>query len=84
MAVHHAAFEGFSTAAGTYARGRPGYPPEASDWLCNVLNLHAGKTVLEVGAGTGKFLPLLLESGAGVIALEPVDAMSIELTPPLP
>ena len=79
MAVHHAAFEGFSTAAGTYARGRPGYPPEASDWLRNVLNLHAGKTVLEVGAGTGKFLPLLLESGAGVIALEPVDAMRIEL-----
>lgn len=79
MAVHQAAFEGFSTSAGTYARGRPGYPPEASDWLRDVLDLHPGRTVLEVGAGTGKFLPLLVQTGAEVIALEPVDAMRAEL-----
>lgn len=80
MAVHHDALEGYSTSAETYARGRPGYPQEALHWLREVIGLRADRTVLEVGAGTGKFLPLLLETGAEVIALEPVEAMRAEMT----
>lgn len=79
MAVHHTAVEGYSTSAGAYARGRPGYPPETSAWLRDVVDLRPGRTVLEIGAGTGKFLPLLLETGADVVALEPVDAMRVEM-----
>ena len=77
--MHHSASNGFSTAAEIYARARPGYPPEALDWLRDVLGLGPGKTVLEVGAGTGKFLPLLIETGADVVALEPVDAMRAQI-----
>lgn len=77
--IHRSASDGYATAAETYTRGRPGYPPEALDWLREVLDLRPGRTVLEVGAGTGKFLPPLLDSGAEVIALEPVEAMRAEI-----
>lgn len=73
--IHKAASEGYATAADVYARGRPGYPPEALTWLRDVVGLGIGRTVIEIGAGTGKFLPLLLQTGAEVIALEPVDGM---------
>lgn len=80
LSVHHSAADGYSTSAETYARGRPDYPPEALDWLREIVGLGPGKAVLEVGAGTGKFLPLLIETGAEVIALEPVAAMRNEIT----
>jgi 16S rRNA A1518/A1519 N6-dimethyltransferase RsmA/KsgA/DIM1 with predicted DNA glycosylase/AP lyase activity len=35
--------------------------------------------VLDVGAGTGKFTRLLVATGARVLALEPVDAMRVQL-----
>lgn len=77
--MHHAAVEGYSTSAEAYVRGRPGYPPEASSWLRDVIGLYPGRTVLEVGAGTGKFLPLLLKTGAEIMALEPIEAMRAEM-----
>ncbi len=46
---------GFSSGAETYVRGRPDYPPEALEWLRNAIGLGAGKTVVDLGAGTGKF-----------------------------
>jgi 2-polyprenyl-3-methyl-5-hydroxy-6-metoxy-1,4-benzoquinol methylase len=73
--VHRAAAEGFSSGAETYVRGRPGYPPEALDWLRNELGLGAGKTVVDLGAGTGKFTKVLLATGAKVIAIDPVAPM---------
>lgn len=73
--IHKAASTGYAGVADVYTRGRPGYPDEASTWLREVVGLSAGKTVIEIGAGTGKFLPLLLRSGADVIALEPVEGM---------
>jgi SAM-dependent methyltransferase len=39
------------------------------------LCLHEGSTALDLGSGTGKFLPCLLATGAHVIAVEPVAAM---------
>lgn len=78
--VHRTATEGYATAAESYVRGRPGYPDEAADWLREVVGLGPERTVLEVGAGTGKFLPLLIATGATVLALEPVAAMRAALS----
>ena len=83
-AIHHAAARGFSNQAGAYARGRPDYPAELSHWLRDALHLAPGKTAVDLGAGTGKFTPLLLSSGASVIAVEPVDAMRSQLSSLLP
>lgn len=73
--IHHSAVDGYTKGADTYVRGRPDYPPEIAGWLRDTLGLHAGATVLDLGAGTGKFTPRLLATGASVIAVEPVAAM---------
>jgi SAM-dependent methyltransferase len=73
--VHIIADQGFGRGAGTYVRGRPEFPAATLDWLRSDLGLTAGKTVIDLGAGTGKFTRRLLETGATVIAVEPVDAM---------
>jgi len=73
--IHQAAAEGYTAKAEAYIRGRPEYPAAVRDWLGDDLALTAGKTVLDLGAGTGKFLPHLRATGAAVIAVEPVPAM---------
>jgi len=78
-AVHPAAATGFAQAAATYANGRPDYPPGLEDWLRNTIALGPGKTVLDLGAGTGKFVPVLRSTGATLIAVEPVAAMRAQL-----
>ncbi|QWC92091.1 class I SAM-dependent methyltransferase [Cupriavidus metallidurans] len=83
-AIHHAAAQGFSAQADTYARGRPEYPTELSGWLRDTLGVAPGKTVVDLGAGTGKFTRLLAQTGATVIAVEPVDAMRAQLSAKLP
>jgi SAM-dependent methyltransferase len=82
--VHTAAREGFSTAARAYVRGRPEYPAEVVGWLEHALGLVPGKTVVDLGAGTGKFTKLLVRTGANVVAVEPVDAMREQLGLALP
>jgi len=79
MPVHDSAAKGYQSAAAVYAAGRPGYPPEAEAWLREVLGVAPGRSTIEIGAGTGKFLPLLERCGGHVIALEPVDAMRARL-----
>ncbi|WP_028603374.1 class I SAM-dependent methyltransferase [Ottowia thiooxydans] len=73
--VHVAAQEGYSKQAQAYSRGRPDYPAELGNWLKETLHLGPGRKVADVGAGTGKFTPLLTATGADVSAVEPVDAM---------
>ena len=74
MSVHRAA-RGFDSAAGVYERVRPGYPPEAVEWLASTLGLRPGRTVLDLGAGTGKLTAALGSTGAPVIAVEPSEPM---------
>jgi SAM-dependent methyltransferase len=83
-AVHRAAAEGYTTTADAYVRGRPGYPPEVAGWLRDTLDLGPGRTVLDLGAGTGKFTRRLVDTGAHVIAAEPVAAMLAKLSAELP
>ena len=48
------------------------------------MDLRPGRTVLDLGAGTGKLTRLLLPSGATVIAVEPLDAMRDRLEAAVP
>jgi SAM-dependent methyltransferase len=82
--VHSAASEGFSREALSYTRGRPGYPRELSIWLGGKLRLDPDKTVVDLGAGTGKFTQILVPTGAKIIAIEPVEAMRAQLSRSLP
>lgn len=75
MTVHPAAATGFEREADRYVTGRPDYPAGVGEWLSNDLGLAPGRTVLDLGAGTGKFLPHLRPTGAHLIAVEPVEAM---------
>ncbi len=77
--LHRIAAQGYGQGAQTYARGRPGFPPQTLDWLKEDLQLHPGKIALELGAGTGKFTSVLAQTGAEVVAVEPVAAMLEQL-----
>jgi SAM-dependent methyltransferase len=77
--IHPAARRGYQSRADTYVSGRPDYPPEVARWLTDTLGLGTGKTVLDLGAGSGKFTPYLSATGARVIAVEPVEAMRAKL-----
>lgn len=82
--VHHSAAAGYKTGADTYVRGRPDYPPQVAEWLSETLGLNAGKTVIDLGAGTGKFTGRLVATGAQVIAVEPVPQMLEKLSDAFP
>ncbi|MFL6577061.1 MAG: class I SAM-dependent methyltransferase, partial [Povalibacter sp.] len=82
--IHRLAAHGFQAGAQTYVKGRPDYPSEVIAWLRDQLGLQNGRTVLDLGAGTGKFLPRLLATDAHVIAVEPVEAMRAALSGAFP
>ena len=73
--IHEKAALGFDNASESYERGRPEYPAAAVDFLIDKLSITPGKTVVDVGAGTGKFTRLLRRTGARITALEPVEGM---------
>ncbi|MEP6478135.1 MAG: methyltransferase domain-containing protein [Rhodoglobus sp.] len=70
----------FGRAADEYERSRPTYPSEAAGWLVPA----AAKTVLDLGAGTGKFTRSLVARGLDVIAVDPDAAMLATLHSALP
>ncbi|HEX5247495.1 MAG TPA: class I SAM-dependent methyltransferase [Gaiellaceae bacterium] len=71
----HPATRGFALAAEAYERGRPDYPAAAVAWLVERFDLRAGRTVVDLAAGTGKLTRALVPSGAEVIAVEPIAEM---------
>ena len=73
--LQHPDSRSFELVADVYERARPGYPPEAVAWIADRLDLREGRTVLDLGAGTGKLTRALLTTGAHVIAVEPGDEM---------
>jgi len=70
----------FGAAAHQYDKGRPSYPEVAVDWLLPV----GARTVLDLGAGTGKLTRRLVARGLDVVAVEPSEQMRDQLTHALP
>lgn len=70
----------FGAQAAAYERGRPSYPPEAIDWLLPP----DARTVLDLGAGTGKLTTRLVERGLDVVAVDPIPEMLDVLSAALP
>ena len=81
MAVPRVASVGFSRSATAYEQGRPAYPPEAVAWIAERLGLAAGRTVVDLAAGTGKLSRALVGSGAEVLAIEPLRQMRDLIAP---
>jgi ubiquinone/menaquinone biosynthesis C-methylase UbiE len=66
---------GFSAGAKAYERARPDYPEAAVKFVARTFDLGPGKIVVDVAAGTGKWTRRLLDTGATVVAVEPLPAM---------
>jgi SAM-dependent methyltransferase len=71
----HPLARAFNTVGPEYERGRPEYPPEAVRFLADVLGLGPGRTVVELGSGTGKFTRALRTTGVRIVAIEPSEGM---------
>jgi ubiquinone/menaquinone biosynthesis C-methylase UbiE len=82
--LQHPKARGFELVADVYERARPAYPAETVAWLAGQLDLGPGRTVLDLGAGTGKLTRSLVETGARVLALEPGDEMRAQLSAAVP
>lgn len=82
--VHNAAQVGFSTQAGAYAQGRPDYPAALNTWLGHTLGINGQSSVVDLGAGTGKFTRLLSPFTEHLTAVEPVAEMRQEFSNSLP
>jgi SAM-dependent methyltransferase len=75
----HPAAAAYARAAGEYERARPDYPAAAVEWLAGRLRLRPGRTVLDLGAGTGKLTRQLAATGVELVAVEPLDQMRAHL-----
>lgn len=69
---------GFNETSGAYERGRPEYPATALRFLFDTLGIGEGSTVIDLGAGSGKFTGTLAQSGASIVAVEPVEGMRVK------
>lgn len=78
--VDRALAQSFETIGEEYDRHRPGFPVAAVEAILPA----AVPTVLDLGAGTGKFTELLLERADRVVAVEPSAPMREVLRSKLP
>jgi ubiquinone/menaquinone biosynthesis C-methylase UbiE len=65
----------FDAVADLYERARPGYAPDAIDWLLPP----DARRVLDLAAGTGKLTADLVARGLDVVAVEPAPQMLAQL-----
>lgn len=84
MEIDDVAARGFQAAAAAYELARPGYPDEAVRVLVDEVGLGGGTRVCDLAAGTGKLTRRLVELGAEVVAVEPVDGMREQLQAAVP
>jgi SAM-dependent methyltransferase len=70
----------FDQAADVYEKSRPEYPSAAVDWLLPA----DAKTVLDLGAGTGKLTRALAARGLDVVAVDPSPNMLDQLRDAVP
>jgi len=83
--IHDIAAKGYQGGAQAYERGRPDYPSDAVTRLVQALQLGPEKTVIELGAGTGKFTKMLSRAtSATITAIEPVEGMRKKFAAVLP
>src|SRR5687768_16190230 len=75
MPVDDVAARGFQAGAAAYEAARPGYPEDAVAVLRDEVGVRRGTDVCDLAAGTGKLTRRLIELGARVTAIEPVDGM---------
>src|SRR5688572_21155078 len=78
MPVDDVAARGFGAGADAYEAARPGYPDRALQLLSAEVGVGRGVDVCDLAAGTGKLTRSLLELGARVTAVEPVEAMRVK------
>jgi SAM-dependent methyltransferase len=76
--------KGFSAGADAYERGRPAYSTEAIARLARELRIRPGTRVLDLAAGTGKLTRQLVDTGAELVAVEPIAEMRAKLVASLP
>lgn len=80
MTVHQSAEHGYTLQIQSYEEGRPNYPrKEVINWLLNDLDLSSSSRVIDLGAGTGKFISYLQAITTNIVAIEPVLAMRQQL-----
>lgn len=79
QSLHPAAQHGFSSAAELYQQVRPNYPQALVAWLQQDLGLNQHSVAIDLGAGTGKFIPYLKQATPHIIAVEPIPAMLEQL-----
>ena len=84
MDIDDVAARGFEAGAAAYELARPGYPDEALALLVDEVGVGPGTTVCDLAAGTGKLTRRLVEAGASVVAVEPVEGMRRQLLDVLP
>ena len=84
QSLHPMAQQGFSSAAALYQHVRPSYPQDLVNWLRNRLQLCETSHVIDLGSGTGKFLPYLQQVTSHIIAVEPIKEMLAQLNAAYP
>lgn len=77
--IHPSAKQGFSASAELYQSVRPNYPEQIVAYLQSRLHLNAQAHVLDLGTGTGKFLPYLKKLSHHITAVDPVAEMLAQL-----
>ncbi len=82
--IHPSAQHGFSLGAELYQQARPNYPDDIVQWLEQEIQLNHHSKVIDLGAGTGKFIPYLQQVTQNICAVEPIIEMLEQLKQKFP